>query len=117
MWLLFVPLVILGVLLFSVVATLFAGVAWVIGASWPWLLIGLGMWLFWRDDGRHHRARRQRLAWDSGSRHGHKADRREQPAQQQPAETRSVPAPPPQSELPIDIQVKVEQIRRKVDVL
>src|SRR5712691_8762198 len=115
MWLLFVPMVMLVVLVLA--ATLFAGVFWVIGASWPWLLIGLGMWLFWRDDGRHHRARRQRLAWDTGSRHGHKAARREQSAQQQPAEKRSAPPPLAQDELPIDIQVKVEQIRRKVDVL
>jgi len=52
--------VIVVVVLFSILATLFAGMAWVIGGSWPWLLIGLGMWLFWREDGRHHRGRRHR---------------------------------------------------------
>src|SRR5439155_21736239 len=109
MWLLFIPVVIVVVVLFSLVATLFAGVAWVIGGSWPWLLIGLGMWLFWRDDGRHRRARRGRLAWDTGSRHGRKADRREPATERrQPAETHSAPTPLGQSELPIDIQVKVE---------
>ena len=116
MWLLFVPMVMFLVVI--LVATLFAGMFWVIGASWPWLLIGLGMWLFWRDDGRHRRARHRRLAWESGSRHGRKSDRREPSAERQPpAEKRADPTPLPQSELPVDIRVKVEQIRRKVDVL
>jgi hypothetical protein len=120
MWLLFIPFVIVVVVLFSILATLFAGVAWVIGGSWPWLLIGLGMWLFWREDGRHRPARHRRLAWEAGSaRHGHKSERHEPPAErQQPAEKKHSAAKPlKESELPIDIQVKVEQIRRKVDVL
>jgi ABC-type nickel/cobalt efflux system permease component RcnA len=116
MWLLFVPMMVFAVLILG--ATLFAGMFWLIGASWPWLLIGLGMWLFWRGDGRHHRARHQRLAWDTAARHGHRTERREPPAERQrPAEKRSAATPPGESELPIDIQVKVEQIRRKVDVL
>jgi len=120
MWLLFIPVVIVAVVLFSLVATLFAGVAWVIGGAWPWLLIGLGMWLFWREDGRHHRARRHRLAWETGpARRGHRSERREPPVErpQQGEKKSSSPKPLKQTELPIDIQVKVEQIRRKVDVL
>src|SRR5438445_5513001 len=102
MWLLFIPVVIVVVLLFSLLATLFAGMAWVIGGAWPWLLIGVGMWLFWREDGRHHRARRRRLAWDTGSaRHGHNSERREPPAERtEPGEKkRSGPKPLKQSEL------------------
>src|SRR5260370_16049700 len=122
MWLLFIPVVIVAVVVFSLVAMLFAGMAWVIGGAWPWLLIGLGMWLFWREDGRHHRARRHRWAWETGSvRHGHKSERdapgAERPEPAPKKKTRSDEKPLKQSELPIDIQVKVEQIRRKVDVL
>jgi hypothetical protein len=111
MWLLLIPIVVIALIL--MLSTIFAGLFWVLGASWPWLLIGLGMWLFWRDDGRHRRAHRQRLAWDSGPAPG----RREQRLKQQPVEKRAQPKPAPQSELPIDVQVKVEQIRRKVEVL
>src|SRR5438445_805015 len=57
MWLLFVPILVLAVVAFMLVATLFAGVFWVVGAGWPWLLIGLGAWLFWHEDGRHYRRR------------------------------------------------------------
>ena len=99
MWLLIVPLLFVGVL---VVSTIFAGVFWVLGAAWPWLLIGLGMWLFWRDDGRHQRARRNRLAWETGSRHGHTAHRRE------PSAGRSDR---------LAGKVVHQQIRRKVEVL
>jgi hypothetical protein len=116
MWLLFVPILVLVVLTLTVSA-LFAGVFWVLGAGWPWLLIGIGAWLFWHEDGRYYRRR----AW---------RDRRGPVARipsQPPAPSRSGKdahhGPPPASpklreqELPIDVQVKVEQIRRKVDVL
>src|SRR6266550_4257761 len=122
MWFLFaVPIVIFVALMLA--GMVFAGVFWVIGASWPWLLIGLGMWLFWRGDGRHRRARRHRLAWETGGQHA-RSDRHARPVWDQPAgEQRSArkeqakSKTPGESELPIDIRVKVEQIRRKVDVL
>ena len=115
MWLLlFVPIIVL-VLLVVTVSTVFA----VLGAGWPVLLIGLGAWLFWHEDGRH--ARRGR--WGSGPRAVQmrpSPDQRQKSAQQ-PNDKRSAvasdPRPLRQPELPIDVQVKVEQIRRKVDVL
>jgi hypothetical protein len=115
MWLLlFVPVLILVVLVLSVSA-LFAGVFWVLGAGWPVLLIGLGAWMFWHEDGRH--ARRER--WGSGPRAIKM--QRQQSTQRPNADKRSAPTSDPrplrQPELPIDVQVKVEQIRRKVDVL
>ncbi len=114
MWLLlFIPVLIVVVLVLSVSA-LFAGLFWVLGAAWPLLLIGLGIWMFMHDDGRH--ARRER--WDSGPRALRiQASAEYQPKPgKRPAVTQD-PRPLRQPELPIDIQVKVEQIRRKVDVL
>jgi hypothetical protein len=117
MWLLLlIPILIVLVLVLSVGA-LIAGVFAVLGAAWPVLLIGLGIWLFWHEDGRH--ARRQR--WDSAPRPVklRPADDRHEAAQQ-PNERSAAsadPRPLRQVELPIDVQVKVEQIRRKVDVL
>lgn len=116
MWLLFIPILVVAALAFIVVATLFAGVFWVLGAGWPWLLIGLGAWLFWHEDGRHYRRRR---TWQ----YRPEPAAQTRPQGQYQARTKSAePAPPRprplhQTELPIDVQVKVEQIRRKVDVL
>ena len=113
MWLL-IPVLILLVLMFTVGAVL-EGVFWLIGGAWPWLLIGLGVWMFWHQDGRHRRGRR----YASNVR----------PAPPQSAAASSSPTSPTRpraaaprsrarsSDLPIDVQVKVEQIRRKVDVL
>src|ERR687885_2015036 len=110
MWVLFIPILVLVVLAFTA-AALFAGVFWVLGAGWPWLLIGLGAWLFWHEDGRHYRRRswRQRPTPVAQTRVQART-KSEEPAPQRPR-------PLHQAELPIDIQVKVEQIRRKVDVL
>ena len=115
MWLLFIPILVVLVLAFAV-ASLFAGLFWMVGSAWPWLLIGLGAWMFWHEDGRHYRRRAQRNAWWSRPQPAvGPAQRPSRPApvaQKQPA-----PKPERQTELPIDLQVKVEQIRRKVDVL
>jgi len=116
MWLLlFVPILLLVLLVFTV-GTVVAGLFWVLGAAWPVLLIALGVWLFWHEDGRHARRR-----WGSGPRAAQMrpAPDQRQKSAQQPKDQRSAADPRPlrQPELPIDVQVKVEQIRRKVDVL
>jgi hypothetical protein len=130
MWLLlFVPILVLVLLVMSVSAV-FAGLFWMLGAGWPVLLIGLGIWMFWHEDGRH--ARRER--WQRGPRalrtqpsgdqrqhaprHGHSADLAHSAHSGHSAhEKREDPRTLRPPELPIDVQVKVEQIRRKVDVL
>ena len=60
MWLL-IPILLLLIAVF-LVTSLFAGIFGLIGVAWPWLLIGLGVWMFWHEDGRHRRQRRGRAA-------------------------------------------------------
>ena len=114
MWLLFVPIVVLLVLMLTL-GSLFAGVFWLVGSAWPWLLIAAGAWMFWHEDGRHRR-RQARGAWVATPRQMvPPTGRRTQPPAGQP--DRKGRQPLRDSDLPIDVQVKVEQIRRKVDVL
>ncbi len=111
MWLLFVPILIVFVLVFTAVSV-FAGLFWVVG----------GAWLFWHEDGRHSR-HRARAAWFGGPRRVRGESRQQSWSASGPAR-KPVAAPPSAAagqgapkELPIDLQVKVEQIRRKVEVL
>jgi hypothetical protein len=108
MWLLFVPILIVIVLMLTV-GSLFAGLFWLVGSAWPWLLIAAGAWLFWHQDGRHYRRRHARA---TGIVRGDAV----RPMRQQPLAQKKA-AKPRGAELPIDMQVKVEQIQRKVDVL
>src|SRR5438067_4943638 len=115
MWLLFVPILVVVAMLFMV-GSLFAGLFWLIGSAWPWLLIGLGAWLFWHEDGRHYRRRRTQAGWlRSAQPGGPRGDKQQRPSKSHSATAQSKQLC--QTELPIDVQVKVEQIRRKVDVL
>src|SRR6266536_3313291 len=112
MWLI-IPLLVLALVVLLLVATaalIFAVAVHVL----PFLLILVGVWLLVRAlrGPRHHerpgpsmrpQTRRER-------RHAPRP-----PVQEQPAGRRSEQRPP--RELPIDVQVKVEQIRRKADVL
>jgi hypothetical protein len=110
MWLLLVLILLIAVVI-ATLGSLFAGLFWLLGSIWPWLLIAAGAWLFWHQDGRHHRRRQARATWMA----------RGAPAPKQqptpPKKTAAVAQPLGQRELPIGMQVKVEQIRRKVDVL
>ncbi|HEX8967762.1 MAG TPA: hypothetical protein VF937_07780 [Chloroflexota bacterium] len=123
MWLLFIPVVVVLALIFTA-ASLVAGTFWLVGSGWPWLLIGLGVWLYVRGDNRRDRARyawsgrHSRTRFYGGPRAAQAAaspsvDR----AAVAPEGTRAPTSPIARNELPIDVQVKVEQIRRKVEVL
>ncbi len=111
MWLLFVPILILAALMLTV-GGLLAGVFWLVGSAWPWLLIAAGAWLFWHQDGRHNRRRQTQATWIT--RGAPVRSEREQPTT--PTQSKKAAKLKP-AELPIGMQVKVEQIRRKVDVL
>jgi hypothetical protein len=110
MWLLLVLILLIAVVI-GTLGSLFAGLFWLLGSAWPWLLIAAGAWLFWHQDGRHNRRRQARATWIA---------RGVPTPKQQPAPPKKAAAaaqPLGKRELPIDMQVKVEQIRRKVDVL
>jgi len=113
MWLLLLVPVFVVVLVFLSVTAVIGGLFWLLGAAWPVLLIAFGLWLFWHEDGRH--VRRDRRSIDPRAVHVRSSKKRQQPAQD--SHDTGSPRPLRQPELPIDVQVKVEQIRRKVDVL
>jgi hypothetical protein len=92
---------------------------WVLRSMLPWLLVGLGIWLV---VGRGHRSRRDR--WHHRNRWY--SDQNGWGSSPEQEWTRPAPpAPPAEPEkasplvasLPIDVEVKVEQIQHKVTIL
>jgi hypothetical protein len=81
----------------------------------PWVLIILGAWIIWRAN-RPRRHRRPHREWrhNGGPIIEHEPTRA---ATQAVASHETLPAKPQRRELPIDVQVMVEQITRKADVL
>ena len=103
LWLFFLPLVLVFALLAGVVGLVFGTFHF-----WPVFLVLFGLWLLFRDGGRRRRD------WEWWERPVPR------PTSTEPVKTADPPNARPSSkrrELPIDLQVKVEQIRRKVDVL
>ena len=107
MWPLFIVLVLVLGVVFLAFASLLAMVFNGLGSTWPVLLIGAGVWMLWRQDGKHKRQRRRHAR--------HAQQHAPRPSEQ--TEKAAEPLPLRPRELPIDVQVKVEQIRRKADVL
>ncbi|HVA23597.1 MAG TPA: hypothetical protein VMW62_04315 [Chloroflexota bacterium] len=89
---------------------------WLFLGAMHWALFGLVIWgAMCLLRGPRSRERRQRVAWSSPPRPMPQA---RPPRAPQPARTASPPASPPMAgSLPLDVEVKVEQIRRKVEVL
>jgi|SRR5581483_2083327 len=126
MWLI-VPVLALALLVLFVVglvAAVLATAALVVGIlvhALPFLLILFGAWLLFRPRRRRAPIRHYPDAPRSGAWGGsYRRPGPRQAAQPRPAPPR--PSPPtapstPARELPIDVQVKVDQIRRKADVL
>jgi hypothetical protein len=118
MWLLLVPLVLLlGLLLMS--GALIGAVFGLLGPAWPLILIAAGAWMFWHNDGPHRRQQYGRAAATcsrSASRPQPAGRSAVAPIKRTPSDSKQ-PSVADKPELPIDVQVKVEQIRRKVEVL
>lgn len=107
-WVLIPVLIVLAVV-FGV-----ASLIGLLGSQWPWLLIAAGIWMFWHEDGRHrHRRRRAAQAWEPRTVPVRPTAPQPEAKKKEPTPIKSRSKP----ELPIDMQVKVEQIRRKVEVL
>jgi hypothetical protein len=85
----------------------------------PWVLFGLVIWAFLALGRRPERRRLAHYGWQPQPTPGWRGSRSSRPRVQ--TETRpqppSTPKMEPRPELPIAVQVKVEQIRRKVEVL
>ncbi|MGH2459134.1 MAG: hypothetical protein ACRDIY_09735 [Chloroflexota bacterium] len=82
----------------------------------PWLMIGLLIWSLYMLGRGPRRRRWDRMTWQSRPM---PPPRRVYPVPVTPPPSPPPPRPQPPArpELPIDVQVKVEQIRRKVEVL
>jgi len=125
MWLVvLVVLPILGLLLFGLVASAVIAVAATVAAHIvPLLLILAGLWLVARAVGGSGDRRRHRPDPRASGRGPYRL--RPTPAQHPQAQQRPParppatpqPARPPRRELPIDVQVKAEQIRHKAGLL
>lgn len=107
-------LVALGVLavvaFFVVLIPVVIAITAAVGLAMPWLAIGFLIWACCAVCGRRSQPRLAQRHW-----------RFQSPPISVPQANRPWPRPqpvlPPKAELPIGVQVKVEQIRRKVDVL
>lgn len=112
MALLLIPIAIALVLVMIVLSVIVAGFA--VAQTMPWLLILVGVWMLFKSNRRSRQAQwrpvvvppRPVMAQPRAA---------TRPIQQQPPRPR--PVARSKRELPIDVQVKVEQIRRKADVL
>jgi hypothetical protein len=119
MWLLFIPLAILIGLVLAGTA-LASAVFGLLGPAWPLVLVAAGAWMFWHED-RPRRRQQYGRAVAMSARPNARTSAQQSSAATSNASSAKVDAKSPaavtKTELPIDLQVKVEQIRRKVEVL
>jgi hypothetical protein len=122
MWFL-IPLILVVAL---IVAAVLAAVSIVLGVGAlvmhhaPWLLILFGLWMLFKPGRGRHRDHRRAWSTPSGwSGPQPTVASRTTPSSSATVATAPAPAPEPKPkrELPIDLRVKVEQIRHKADVL
>jgi len=123
MWLVFLLLAAVALAVLMLVVGMIAAVV-AIASALPWLLIVAGIWLLVRATRGQHRDRRHVPASRPGSGPGHAPASPSSPAPRhapsgsaRPHPARPRPDVGPRRELPIDVQITVEQIRRKADML
>ena len=115
-------LAVAGVLLLVFAIPVWIMVISALGVVMPWFLLGLVAWAVFAL-ARGPRRSWPRHSWQPQPWSGHRGGSYRSPAWAQPRPQPPVPQAPPappaptRAELPIDVQVKVEQIRRKVEVL
>lgn len=119
MWLVILGLVLFVWLLLTAIP-LWVTVLAAVGFALPWLLVGVAVWaILSGGPGRRRRTAphgpRAYTALPAGARQSHPAQRR--PASHTRERQPQPPRPGARPALPIDVQVKVEQIRRKVELL
>lgn len=133
-WLILVPMIFFFgfLLVVSLIGAVLWGTGLLIGAAFhylPWILLALGVWMVFRPAGRRH----HRPVWAGPSGPWGVAPPPRPPPASRPSQAGSSqaassaggvtavaepPKPEPKKrELPIDLKVKVEQIRHKADVL
>jgi hypothetical protein len=119
MWLLvLIALIIVGLAVFGIVAAFLAVAFAVISYLFPVLLIVGGAWLLMKAAAgadERHRARRDARADRPGLYRPMAASVARRPVQQRPLVRPQ--AGPPRRELPLDVEIKADQIRHKVNVL
>src|SRR5437016_8925199 len=99
------------VLLFIVAIPVWIVVISALGVVAPWLLFGLLIWAVFSMSRGPRRQQRTRHSWQTQPWSGYRTPRPTQArAQPRPPPAPAQPAAQPRPELPIDVQVKVEQI-------
>jgi hypothetical protein len=122
MWLLLFPLLLVTIVLSMILGT--AAIFVTVARDMPVLLIALGAWIIWRANRPrpHRRAYRyghREWRYEAGQRRPEAGPIIEHDTVKPPAvePAAATPIQRPRRELPIDVQVMVEQITRKADVL
>ena len=112
MWplVLFVAILVMAVLVVPIVVTSVA----LFGAAAPWILFGLVMWAIIGGGGHRRRTRGWVAEYPYPAPRWPTASAPRSPARPSHAAPRPAPAA---AELPIDVQIKVDQIKRKVELL
>lgn len=101
----------------AMIALAFTAVS-VFGAMLPWLAVGLFAWFLIGTGRERRRDRWSRNDWSSQRNWNQRTWNPSAPRPTPPAPRAPVqPRPAAKAELPIEVEVKVEQIRRKVEVL